>query len=354
MQSNSICALAWRNINTTPQGQCKLCCNISDNIVIRNDDATPVKWNTQSLDEIWNGRYMQSIRQQMLAGNVVDDCRVCNSIEQSGNPSPRTHANKEYADTLTSELHGVAASMPDSLELRLSTVCNLQCVTCWSGSSSKVAEERAHAIKHTALPQWLEEDWRNETATYYADTGYINAAQSKDNFRRIAPTLKRLYITGGEPTMDANIYQYLDILLDAGNINCHISFTTNCTVWNYKLLDRLAKFNNTEVQISIDGLTQVDEYIRYPTVWGEKVRNFEKYLRHDVAKTLKIYTVVSALNYNSIEPLIQWLIYMAEDHSKNIIWYPIILDFPHYLSAKVIPLEHRKQQCTSCALHYDL
>ena len=341
MQSNSLCALAWRNINTTPQGECKLCCNISDNIVIRNPDYTNAKWHTQSLDDIWNGAYMQSVRERMLAGERVKDCKVCNNIEADGNPSPRTHANRDYAETLNQDLRTVAAAMPDSLELRLGTVCNLQCVTCWSGSSSKIAEERADAIQNTALPDWLDNQWRNEVSIDYADNGYINSEQSKENFRRMAPTLKRLYITGGEPTMDANIYQYLDILLDAGNTTCHISFTTNCTVWNYKLLDRLAKFDNTEVQISIDGLNQIDEYIRYPTVWKDKVRNFEKYLKHDVAKTLKVYTVVSALNYNSIEPLIQWLIYMAEDHVKNIIWYPIMLDFPHHLSAKVIPMEYR-------------
>ena len=82
---------------------------------------------------------MQSIRQKMLAGEAVDDCRVCDNIEQAGNPSPRTHANRDYAATIAQYLSVVADSMPDSLELRLGTVCNLQCVTCWSGSSSKVA-----------------------------------------------------------------------------------------------------------------------------------------------------------------------------------------------------------------------
>ena len=142
--------------------------------------------------------------------------------------------------------------------------------------------------------------------------------------------------------MDASIYQYLDMLLDAGNYSCHISFTTNCTLWNYKLMHRLAQFDNTEVQISIDGLSTVDEYIRYPTDWNNKTKNLLQYLKHNVTKTLKVYTVVSALNYDRIGPLLQWLIYLAEDHIKNIIWYPIILDYPQYLSVNVIPLELRQ------------
>lgn len=344
MHSNSLCALAWNNINTTPQGQCKLCCNISDNIVVKNADTTPVNWSTQSLTDIWNGEYMQSVRQRMLEGSRVDDCAVCDNIEAAGNPSPRTHANRDYA---AQHEYNTVANLPTSFELRLSTVCNLQCVTCWSGSSSKIAEERSNAVNHAVLPAWIKADWKNETSANYDAVGYINTEQSKTNFMKIAPTLQRLYITGGEPTMDATIYQYLDMLLQAGNTTCHISFTTNCTVWNYKLVDRLAKFDNTEVQISIDGLVDVDEYIRYPTVWNDKVATLEKYLRHDVAKTLKIYTVVSALNYDRIEPLLQWLIYLAEDYSKNIIWYPIMLDFPNYLSAAVIPYELRKAAMTA-------
>lgn len=342
MRSNTVCALAWRNINTTPQGQCKLCCNISDNIVIKNPNNSPVKWNNQPIDEIWNGLYLQNVRQQMLSNQLVDDCKVCYDIEAAGNPSPRTHANRDHAGIFDQPLHTVSTALPTSFDLRLSTICNLQCVTCWSGSSSKIAEERAAAIGNVSMPQWLLDTWQNELANDFANTNYINDPQSKENFKKVAPTLQRLYITGGEPTMDANIYQYLDMLLDARNYSCHISFTTNCTVWNYKLMHRLAQFDNTEVQISIDGLTDVDEYIRYPTKWDIKTKNLLQYLKHNVAKTLKIYTVVSALNYDKIEPLIQWLIYIAEDHVKNIIWYPIMLDYPQYLSVDVIPIELRQ------------
>lgn len=336
-----MCALAWRNINTTPQGQCKLCCNISDNIVIKHNN-TPVDWGKQSVDEIWNGLYMQNVRNNMLQNQPVDDCKVCYDIESAGNASPRTHANRDYSDVISQPLTGINDVLPTSFDLRLSTTCNLKCVTCWSGSSDKIAEERAAALNTTNLPQWLSDTWRNEVATEYISTNYIATQQSKDNFKKLAPTLKRLYITGGEPTMDASIYQYLDMLLDAGNYSCHISFTTNCTLWNYKLMHRLAQFDNTEVQISIDGLSTVDEYIRYPTDWNNKTKNLLQYLKHNVTKTLKVYTVVSALNYDRIGPLLQWLIYLAEDHIKNIIWYPIILDYPQYLSVNVIPLELRQ------------
>jgi len=342
MQSNSLCALAWHNINTTPQGQCKLCCNISDNIVIKDADNKPVLWNKQPIEDIWNGTYMQNVRRRMLNSEPVDDCKICYDIESAGNPSPRTHANRDYNIDQMLDLSTVATVLPNSFDLRLSTTCNLKCVGCWSGSSSKIAEERAEAVASAELPQWLLDAWRNELSTEFVNTNYIVDESSKENFKKLAPTLKRLYITGGEPTMDTNIYQYLDMLLDAGNDSCHVSFTTNCTVWNYKLLHRLAQFSNTEIQISIDGLNEVDEYIRYPTKWQTKTHNFTQYLKHNVAKTLKVYTVVNALNYDRIDSLIQWLVYLAEDYVKNIIWYPIILDYPQYLSVDVIPIELRQ------------
>ena len=154
MQSNTMCALAWRNINTTPQGQCKLCCNISDNIVIKHNN-TPVDWGKQSVDEIWNGLYMQNVRNNMLQNQPVDDCKVCYDIESAGNASPRTHANRDYSDVISQPLTGINDVLPTSFDLRLSTTCNLKCVTCWSGSSDKIAEERAAALNTTNLPQWL-------------------------------------------------------------------------------------------------------------------------------------------------------------------------------------------------------
>ena len=42
-------------------------------------------------------------------------------------------------------------------------------------------------------------------------------------------------------------------LIEIGNKECHVSFTTNLTTWNMNLYDKLSFFDKSEVQVSIDG-----------------------------------------------------------------------------------------------------
>jgi hypothetical protein len=350
MTTDSFCVMPWRNLNTTPMGQCKLCCNITDFKVIHEVGGTPLNWGTNSLTHIWNGEHMQGVRQKMLQGEQVSDCGICYGIEASGVASPRQLANQ--AQPMDRSLLGrISDSLPVSFELRPSTRCNLTCVTCWSGSSDRVAAQRRELLDddNTVLPPWLAKEWHKElrinksdgSEEWKSDGDYISRSQSLDNFKLMAPTLQRLYITGGEPTMDANIYQYLDILLEAGNTDCEVSFTTNCTLWNPKLIQQLSQFK-TEVQISIDGFGAQDEFIRQGTVWSEKDQNFRRYLSSGMAQSIKIFTVVSALNCLSMRPLLRHISYTVQEIGTPCIWFPIVLDFPPYLSVEAVPLAARQ------------
>ena len=355
MTMDSFCVLPWRNLNTTPMGQCKLCCNIQDFKVIQEGrgQGHPLNWGTNPLTHIWNGEHMQTVRQQMLDGLPVSDCGICYGIEASGVQSPRQLANEAHPID-RSGLVRISGTWPVSLELRPSTRCNLTCVTCWSGSSDRVAAQRRELLDHhdtgtAVLPQWLAKEWHKElrinqadgSEEWNSDGDYSDRSQSLDNFRLIAPGLQRLYITGGEPTMDATIYQYLEILHSVGNTDCEVSFTTNCTLWNPKLVQQLSRFN-TEVQISVDGFGAQDEFIRQGTVWSEKDENLRRYLSSSVARSIKIFTVVSALNCLSMRPLLRHLSWTAQELDKPCIWFPIVLDFPSYLSCAALPLAARQ------------
>ena len=347
-QGPSFCALPWTNINTTPQGRVKLCCNISDQHHVRVADRS-ADWSRHSLQEIWNGAHMQEVRQSMLQGKTVSDCEICYRQERLGNTSPRQSANA--AAKIKSDL-STTASLPTSFELRTSTRCNLQCMTCWSGSSKLIAQQRQLSLGwdqlaesdawHLRLPQWLRDSWQQELDHVQAVPGdYVSSSTSLANFRELAPGLERLYITGGEPTMDASIPRYLDALLDAGNHSCHVSFTTNCTLWNAKLMRRLARFAHTEVQLSVDGHGTANEFIRHGSHWHEVTENVRRYLQEPSIQTIKIYTVISAFNCLELEPLLSWIINTVNLQGRKVTWFPIILDSPHHQRVSVLPLEAR-------------
>jgi sulfatase maturation enzyme AslB (radical SAM superfamily) len=346
--SSTFCALPWRNINTTPMGQCKLCCNIQDFKVLCDDQGFPMNWSTNTLQELWNGAHMQSVRARMLAGETVEDCAICYGIERDHGDSPRQQANRSYQLDLTT-LKPQAHDWPLSMELRPSRRCNLNCVTCWSGSSDRVAQERAdllsqHDQSQLQLPGWLTTEWRKELRINLADGteewqsigDYSQRPQSIDNFAQLAPTLQRLYITGGEPTMDSTLYQYIEILRSVGNHRCEISYTTNGTLWNGKLMQLLEPFR-TEIQISCDGLGPLDELIRRGTVWEEKQDNLRRYLQLPHSNHIKIFTVISALNCLTIDPLLNYLDELSAEMARPLSWWPIMLDYPRHLSCEAVP-----------------
>ena len=354
--SDTWCALPWVNLNTTPQGQVKLCCNITyqKHMITQRVDGIdiPMDWSRDDLDSVWNGAYMRNTRDNMLSGRPNGACTVCYKQEALGNTSPRQHANAEHIELRAADLKNTAV-FPTSFELRTSTRCNLQCKTCWSGSSNLIAEQQQRSLKWNSLPAddphymklplWLRDVLIKEDQSHAAsaDFNYVRQRNSIDNFKLMAPGLQRLYITGGEPTMDANLHLYLQELIAAGNTSCHVSFTTNCTLWNTKLMSRLAKFDNTEVQLSVDGHGSVNDLIRQGSAWHEVTANIARYLSDPGTRTIKIYTVISALNALHLEPLLEWVINTVNLHGRKVIWFPIILESPGHQQVTVLPLASR-------------
>jgi sulfatase maturation enzyme AslB (radical SAM superfamily) len=128
-------------------------------------------------------------------------------------------------------------------------------------------------------------------------------------------------------------------LLDNGNKDCFVSFTTNGTQADSELLELLKEFPNNEIQISIDGVADQAHYIRYPTVWEEFKDNVDK-LCSIPNVNIVFYTVVSAYNLFSIQEILKYVDSIAKD--RKVGWYPIFLDNPDYLHTYVWPKQRRE------------
>jgi sulfatase maturation enzyme AslB (radical SAM superfamily) len=240
--------------------------------------------------------------------------------------------------------------LPLSLELRLGNQCNLQCISCWGMSSSLVQSERLDILDKGLLKEYnlekIDKKWKEETDIVIKSklTEWYETDMFYENFRKMAPKLKRLYTTGGEPTVIKANYKILEMLLEAGNKSCSVEFTSNMTTWNNKFYDALAQFENVEIQMSIDGVDEIGEYIRYPS-------NF-KIVRENMFKAvemasdnpnwkIKCYTVLQALNYKHLVPIWELLTEVAATYQKKIDWWPITLSSPEHLSLSSVPMQER-------------
>ncbi len=327
--SDTYCVYPFINVHTNTDGRCKLCCHVysEDYIQVDGKDAVLGKtdWNN-----IWNSQYMLDVRAKMLAGMQVKECKRCIEHEGKGLQSSRQWANENYRAPM---LH----SNPTHLELRLGNKCNLKCNSCWSVSSDQIYKERKKILANETVPKWLDDQWQHEIKSVEAfDYAWYETQEFRDFVDQVAPTLERLYMTGGEPTMiDANQY-VLDKLVEAGNTKCHVAWTTNMTTWPEGFYDKLDFFDSSEIQMSIDGYGSHNMYIRYPTAWNKVEQNFEKAMRLPSKVQLKIYFVYQAWNVFDVDRLINWL---ESKQTRRVDFVPIFLEHPDQLHSCVWPTE---------------
>ena len=316
--SDTYCVYPFINVHTNTDGRCKLCCHVYGEDYIQLDGKDAVLGKTD-WHNIWNSKYMLDVRSNMLAGKPVKECSRCYEHEEKGLQSSRQWANENYKQPL---LH----SNPTHLELRLGNHCNLKCNSCWSVSSDNIYKERKKIVANEKLPQWLSDQWNHEIKSVEAhDWQWYETQEFRDFVDQVAPTLERLYMTGGEPTLiQANQY-VLDKLVEAGNTKCHVAWTTNMTTWPEGFYSKLDFFDSSEVQMSIDGYGDHNMYIRYPTDWNKVEENFSKAMTLPEKVQLKIYFVYQAWNVFDIDRLIRWL---ESRQTRRVDFVPIFLEHP--------------------------
>jgi organic radical activating enzyme len=326
--SNTYCVYPFINVHTNTDGRCKLCCHVygEDYIQVDGKDAVLGKtdwWN------IWNSQYMLDVRANMLAGKTVKECNRCYEHESKGLESSRQWANKNYRAPV---LH----SNPTHLELRLGNHCNLKCNSCWSVSSDNIYKERKKILANETVPKWLNDQWQHEINSVEAhDWGWYETQEFRDFIDAVAPTLERLYLTGGEPTLiQANQY-VLDKLVEAGNSKCHVAWTTNMTTWPEGFYDKLGFFDTSEIQMSIDAYGDHNSYIRYPTDWTKVSENFDRAMSLPDSVQLKVYFVYQAWNVFDVKPLIEWLEF--KQGGRRVDFVPIFLEHPDQIHSTVWP-----------------
>ena len=345
--SDTFCIYPFFNLNSNTDGSVKLCCNIRENDHIKKDNGSDYNLGHDSIDSIWNSDYMQTVRQNMLTGKPVKECKDCYRHEELSGSSSRTTSNSVYennetiADNIDQFLTNgrVPVKQLASLELRLGNTCNLACNSCWGYSSSRVNQEKLAILDNLPAKHQYQTIWSVERQIPAAINHWFKTDVYKNNIQTVAASLERVYITGGEPTMIKENRTLLRNLIDTKNTNCLVSFTTNGTTADSELIDLLTQFPNNEIQISIDGIEDQAHYIRYPLDWKEFSSNVQTIAKLDNVN-LVFYTVVNAYNLRSIDRIWHYLDSLSE--TRPIRWYPIFLDNPTMMRTTIWPRIMRK------------
>lgn len=150
--ADSFCIYPFLELNISPNGQVRPCCAFANDLT---QDGRPLSVSENTVEEIWNSKTLQDLRQRMISGKSVEGCAYCYNQKRSGLRSLWEDANDSFEagwlnpEKLTLEdlkqkaknSNYIMPHGPQRFDLRVSNTCNLKCRMCNSSSSSSIATD---------------------------------------------------------------------------------------------------------------------------------------------------------------------------------------------------------------------
>jgi sulfatase maturation enzyme AslB (radical SAM superfamily) len=338
MQSKTFCMHPFTGLATREDGAVKICCR-----------SLPIGWiQEESLENAWNNDTMREVRRQILNNERPTACIPCFDLEDQGVESLRQRHIKDAIPESRINLYPNALdnlrddySMPfefPTMEIKLNNLCNLKCRMCNPLDSTN----------------W--KDWDQVVPFYKKENNYLVPTVEKfvrvpgqyigpfddtnnwwDSFEKLIPHFRRVEFAGGEPLMDPQHYKILDMLKPYG-ANIELKYATNGTTLgiskNRTIHDYWPHFRSIAVNVSLDGIYDVYNYIRSNSNFDEVERNIkEMHTFKNISRIVGAFTA-QAGNILQAAECIDYFI-----NQMNIVFYSHRVSYPNCLSAQVLPEE---------------
>lgn len=313
LNPKSFCPLPFRQVVIRTDGSVGPCCN--------NTSLSNIK--KENLQQYWNGELLKNFKEQITAGNdTVSGCDLCYKHENQFGRSMRIDALKDHKFFSKKHYEKIfnfyaynKKIFPDLVEMHLGNFCNLKCLTCRPRDSSKFLIEN----KILKLSNELQED-------FTFDENIIN-----ENLEYAFKYCKEIDLRGGESLLVPQIKKYL---LELDEYICNdkiLRIQTNGTILDDKWKNIFSKFAKLEFMISLDGIEDDLEYIRFPAKWNVILKNLQYF--NSLQEKLYINATVSNLNILLLDKLLRW----AETNSYFV--KLAFVEYPDHFTVENLPQE---------------
>jgi sulfatase maturation enzyme AslB (radical SAM superfamily) len=324
------CAVPWHNTHIYWDGNYGNCCYEAH----APKDAQNLK--TSSIINWYNSNSMQDFRKRILGNEFLSECRFCYQQEQQGHESRRVKENfktgifteqafdrsfeqSPWREHFTEDTN----RLPIDWHVDFGNECNLACKMCSPQSSSRIAGHyKTWGFDTPAQINWTDDDdsWRQFLTN-------IN----------LVDRLHRIHIMGGEPLLSKKFKEFIDFIADYKQ-SISISFVTNGTLFNDEIIDKLTKFKQIDIEVSLESVHSNNHYIRQGSDTNQVLSNIKKLLSlKNENFNIILRSVPQLLNVNN------YFDYILYAFNNRISIQSIPLMQPDYLAINILPWEIRKQ-----------
>ena len=251
------------------------------------DSIFPVKI-TQNF---WKNQNLEKLRETNKQNIWDPGCSNCQYLEASGNTSMRTGMNEGLQIFGQTNLSG-----PIRIDLMFDISCNLACRSCRPQSSTFWQKH----LKEHGL-------WDQPVSTPRKKDDVIDALSKLD-----LSNLRQLVFCGGETLLGREYWDVAEWL--ANNIpkakeQLTLCFQTNGTQPIHpENFTTIEKFHLVKLHVSLDGITDRFEYLRWPATWSQVTNNILT-LREKLPSNVMfiVEETISVFNLLYLEELELWI-----------------------------------------------
>lgn len=316
-------------VNVNNHGH-KLCCMSTQ--IKKMDKNISVQ---QNMENFWVSDDLKQIRQDFVDNKWPDACTYCKKYEEQGvyEQSYRHELIGKYKDINFDEYKfnvetGNKTGKPIDLDFRPGNTCNLKCRSCTGIWSNTIQKE---VVANPELQ-----------GTYY-DTG--RKYSQLDTSTVDLSNIQILKMSGGETLVDPNVYTFLKNAVDCGyakNIELHL--LTNGTYMPKRIISVLEQFKSLVINVSVDAVGPLEEYLRTGTVWQEQKQVFETVLELSNLKKCGINSVIQITGIFGLQDFIDFAYdskYTSNKKYRGVSFLPIV--DPEFLSIGLMTDEHKEK-----------
>tara|TARA_B100001057_G_scaffold419891_1_gene439945 strand:+ start:3270 stop:4802 length:1533 start_codon:yes stop_codon:yes gene_type:complete len=364
--NDSWCPLPWAQVAVHNSGEFRSCiqarsCRKTKGILKDKDDKI-MRAETNTIDEVRNAPLLKEVRKDMLDGKRHSMCIRCNDEDDAKMNSRRRNAIREYYLKYGYDLFDAEASTkPDGTlvikkapvlewDIRLGNLCNLRCRMCHPSESTQWYDEwfdtmfKGFKTDFTKV-QLIKQNDKGKAKLKDDIYGWYGKANFFDEFDDNSVGTKKIYFSGGEPTLVENMYDMLQKLIDSGMAkDMELEYNINLTNIPRRAIDLWHEFKKVQLGCSIDGVGKINEYIRAPSRW-DKIDENIKWLDANTKPNIVLFNTFTWQILNAVEvfDLVKYQIennFTKFNSSVNSVFFSMhFLHSPDYLNVKALPRE---------------
>ena len=281
-----LCLAPWSTLDISPSGLIRPCCKY----VTKEQERMFI--TETKIEDYKNSEFLKDVKETMLKNEWPIGCSRCKSEEENNIPSKRQLDYERWTqdwDNYTEDKGFIVGS------LAFGNTCNLKCVTCNSRASSRWRKEYKDLYDIDIKPV--------ESIDNLASTSIYNELKNVIHFD----------LVGGEPFLSEPQKQIdlLSMYIESGQChNISLHYTTNAQSFpEQKWWSLWENFKEIDIQLSIDGINDRYEYIRFPAKNNKLLENTKQYLDKEKNLSnvrLSVSHTVSAYNILYLEEFFTW------------------------------------------------